>query len=60
MNIIDFEAAKKRKQNQNEQQTITIPVVERIFVENGEVKYETLGEKQFQVGCLKNKYHNVV
>ncbi|PGL78052.1 hypothetical protein CN931_23860 [Bacillus sp. AFS054943] len=53
MNIIDFEAAKKRKQNQNEQQTITIPVVERIFVENGEVKYETSGEKTVPGGLFE-------
>lgn len=40
-NIINLEETRKQKN-----ETVTIPVIERIYVENGEVKADVVGERE--------------
>ncbi|WP_369901462.1 hypothetical protein [Bacillus manliponensis] len=40
-NIIDLEEKRKEKND-----TFTIPIIERIYVENGEVKADVVGERE--------------
>ena len=56
MNIISLE--KIRKQKQKENQMVTIPIIERIYKEDGEIKIEVSGEREVSKAWLnrKNKY----
>ncbi|MDM5154948.1 hypothetical protein QUF88_14310 [Bacillus sp. DX1.1] len=51
MNVIDLEAARKRKQKKTHM--ITIPIIKRIYQENGEIEFEVLGEKDVPLEMLE-------
>ncbi|MFP3414290.1 hypothetical protein SB773_22295 [Bacillus sp. SIMBA_074] len=52
MNVIQFEQARKRKINEL-QMTTKIPIVERIYEVNGEVKFDVSGEKELPKAFLE-------
>ncbi|WP_176545995.1 hypothetical protein [Bacillus thuringiensis] len=56
MTIINLENF--RKQRQLEQQLVTIPIIKRIYKEDGEIKIEVSGETEVSEDWLngKNKY----
>ncbi|WP_180232054.1 MULTISPECIES: hypothetical protein [Bacillus cereus group] len=56
MTIINLENF--RKQRQLEQQLVTIPIIKRIYKEDGEIKIEVSGETEVSKDWLngKNKY----
>ncbi|WP_028401939.1 hypothetical protein [Ectobacillus panaciterrae] len=43
MNVIDLNAERQRRQK--EKQMITIPIIERIYEEDGEIKFVISGEQ---------------
>lgn len=51
MDVINLEAARKRKQHKK--QMITIPIIKRIYEEDGEIKFEVLGEKDVPLEMLE-------
>ncbi|HDR6289202.1 TPA: hypothetical protein QCU33_005327 [Bacillus cereus] len=55
MNIINLEAFRKHK----EEKTVTIPIIERIYKENGEVKIVVSGEQEVSKSWL-NRYDKQV
>ena len=44
-----------RKQRQKENQMVTIPIIERIYKEDGEIKIEVLGEREVSKAWLNRK-----
>lgn len=52
MNVISLDAARKRKQHKK--LMITIPIITRIYEEDGEIKFEVAGEKMYLLKCWKN------
>lgn len=53
MTIINLENF--RKQKQSEKQMVTIPIIERIYKEDGEIKIEVSGETEVSEGWLNRK-----
>jgi len=53
MNVIDFEQARERKMK--EQQMIKIPIFERIYEVNGEIRYEVSGKKELPRNWLEKE-----
>ncbi|KEK23527.1 hypothetical protein [Bacillus gaemokensis] len=51
MNVINLDAARKRKQQKKHM--ITIPIIKRIYEEDGEIKFEVLGEKDVPLEMLE-------
>ncbi|MBO1627592.1 hypothetical protein COE15_17725 [Bacillus cereus] len=51
MNVINLDAARKRKQHKK--RMITIPIIKRIYEEDGEIKFEVLGEKDVPLEMLE-------
>lgn len=51
MNVIDFEQAQKRK-TQEQQLTTKLPIVERIYMVNGEIKFDISGLKEVPKSLL--------
>lgn len=49
MNVISLDAARKRKQHKK--LMITIPIITRIYEEDGEIKFEVAGEKMSLLKC---------
>lgn len=52
MNVISLDAARKRKQHKK--LMITIPIITRIYEEDGEIKFEVAGEKDVPLEMLEN------
>ncbi|WP_342047496.1 hypothetical protein [Bacillus sp. OTU530] len=50
MNVIDLNAERQRRQK--EKQMITIPIIKRIYEEDGEIKFEISGEREVPVAWL--------
>ncbi|PFM65467.1 hypothetical protein COJ48_06385 [Bacillus cereus] len=56
MNVIQFEQARKRKMNAL-QMTTKISIVERIYIVDGEVKFDVSGEKELPISLIeKNNF----
>ncbi|WP_165365648.1 MULTISPECIES: hypothetical protein [Bacillus cereus group] len=53
MTIINLENF--RKQKQLEKKMVTIPIIERIYKEDGEIKIEVSGETEVSEGWLNRK-----
>ncbi|WP_180229420.1 hypothetical protein [Bacillus wiedmannii] len=53
MTIINLENF--RKQRQLEKQMVTIPIIERIYKEDGEIKIEVSGETEVSEAWLNRK-----
>ncbi|AJG79629.1 MULTISPECIES: hypothetical protein [Bacillus cereus group] len=53
MNIISLENFRKQKQLEN--QMVTIPIIERIYKEDGEIKIEVAGEAEVSEAWLNRK-----
>ncbi|WP_206667347.1 hypothetical protein, partial [Bacillus cereus] len=51
MNVISLDAARKRKQHKK--LMITIPIITRIYEEDGEIKFEVAGEKDVPLEMLE-------
>ena len=51
MNVISLDAARKRKQHKK--LMITIPIISRIYEEDGEIKFEVAGEKDVPLETLE-------
>ncbi|MCR6850516.1 hypothetical protein [Bacillus sp. IBL03825] len=57
MNIIDLELVRKCKINKDKM--ITIPIIERVYENNGEIQFEIIGEKEVSIAWLeKDRYEN--
>lgn len=53
MNIISLENFRKQKQLEN--QMVTIPIIEKIYKEDGEIKIEVAGEAEVSEAWLNRK-----
>ncbi|MFB2549139.1 hypothetical protein ACTFRO_28475 [Bacillus cereus group sp. MYBK163-2] len=53
MNIISLENFQKQRQLEN--QMVTIPIIERIYKEDGEIKIEVSGETEVSEAWLNRK-----
>ncbi|WP_193222092.1 hypothetical protein [Bacillus sp. B3-WWTP-C-10-D-3] len=51
MNVISLDAARKRKLHKK--LMITIPIITRIYEEDGEIKFEVAGEKDVPLEMLE-------
>lgn len=49
-NVINLEEKRKKK---NGTGTVTIPIIERIYMENGEVKADVMGEREVPKDMIK-------
>ena len=50
MNVIDLNAERQRRQKEN--QMITIPIIKRVYEEDGEIKFEISGEREVPLAWL--------
>ena len=51
MNVIDLNTERQRRQK--EKQMITIPIIEIIYEEDGEIKFEISGEREVPLAWLE-------
>lgn len=54
MNIIHFEQARKRKMEE-QKMTTKLPIVERIYEVDGEIKFDVSGEKEASKTMLEHE-----
>ncbi len=50
MNVIDLNAERQRRQK--EKQMIIIPIIKRVYEEDGEIKFEISGEREVPLAWL--------